>query len=109
MRPAKSVVILTNYLFWVLLKQADVAAVLRTIRLGIQAKSNSYEWASPSNRNEISPMKILLTNDDGIHSGGIIELARKLTSVGNEVFVVAPRTEQSGISSAITFLRPLFR
>ena len=36
------------------------------------------------------------------------ELARKLTSVGNEVFVVAPRTEQSGISSAITFLRPLF-
>jgi len=53
-------------------------------------------------------MKILLTNDDGIHSGGIIELARKLTSVGNEVFVVAPRTEQSGISSAITFLRPLF-
>lgn len=53
-------------------------------------------------------MKILLTNDDGIHSGGIIELARKLTSMGNQVFVVAPRTEQSGISSAITFLRPLF-
>ena len=52
--------------------------------------------------------KILLTNDDGIHSAGIIELARKLSAVGNEVFVVAPRTEQSGISSAITFLRPLF-
>ncbi len=53
-------------------------------------------------------MKILLTNDDGIHAGGIIELARVLRDEGHEVFVVAPRTEQSGISSAITFLRPLF-
>ena len=53
-------------------------------------------------------MRILLTNDDGVHAGGIIHLAEKLTTVGNDVFVVAPRTEQSGVSSAITFLRPLF-
>jgi 5'-nucleotidase len=52
-------------------------------------------------------MKILITNDDGIHSFGIIEMARRLQRK-NEVFVVAPRTEQSGISQAITFLRPLF-
>ena len=52
-------------------------------------------------------MKILLTNDDSIHSPGIILLAQKLGE-NHDVFVVAPRTEQSGVSQAITFLRPLF-
>ena len=52
-------------------------------------------------------MKILLTNDDSIHSPGLILLAEKLGE-NHEVFVVAPRTEQSGVSQAITFLRPLF-
>ena len=53
-------------------------------------------------------MKILLTNDDGIHAEGLVQLASYLQSQGNSVFVVAPATEQSGVSSAITFLRPLF-
>lgn len=52
-------------------------------------------------------MNILLTNDDGIHASGIIEFAKVLRQ-RHEVFMVAPRTEQSGISQAITFLRPLF-
>jgi 5'-nucleotidase len=52
-------------------------------------------------------MKILITNDDGVHAQGIIQLARQV-SEDAEVFVVAPRTEQSGISGAMTFLRPLF-
>jgi 5'-nucleotidase len=52
-------------------------------------------------------MKVLLTNDDGIHSPGLIILAEKLAKK-MEVFIVAPRTEQSGISQAITFLRPMF-
>ena len=52
-------------------------------------------------------MKVLLTNDDGIHSGGLNELARELMH-RCDLFVVAPRTEHSGISQAITFLRPLF-
>jgi len=52
-------------------------------------------------------MKILITNDDGVHAEGIIQLARRVNQDA-EVFVVAPRTEQSGISGAITFLRPLF-
>lgn len=51
-------------------------------------------------------MKILITNDDGVHSSGIIELARQLQQ-RHQVFMVAPREEQSGISQAITFLRPL--
>ncbi len=52
-------------------------------------------------------MKILLTNDDGIYAHGLIQLTRFLKSQGNSVFVVAPATEQSGVSSAITYLRPL--
>ena len=52
-------------------------------------------------------MKILITNDDGVHAPGIIQLARRVNQDA-EVFIVAPRTEQSGISGAVTFLRPLF-
>ena len=51
-------------------------------------------------------MKILITNDDGFFAGGIEALAAELRQHA-EVFVVAPATEQSGISQAITFLRPL--
>ena len=53
-------------------------------------------------------MKILITNDDGIYAQGLVQLASYLHSQGNSVFVVAPATEQSGVSSAITYMRPLF-
>ncbi len=52
--------------------------------------------------------KILLTNDDGIHSAGIKELANELESIeGVEVTVVAPDREQSACSHALTLHRPL--
>ena len=51
-------------------------------------------------------MKILIINDDGVHSRGIIELAA-LARQHAEVFVVAPSVEQSGVSQMITFLTPL--
>jgi len=53
-------------------------------------------------------MKILLTNDDGIHAQGLVHLASFLRDQDNSVFVVAPATEQSGVSSTITYMRPLF-
>ncbi len=46
-------------------------------------------------------MKILLTNDDGIHSEGINSLFNIL-SERHEVFMIAPRSEQSACSNAIT-------
>ncbi len=52
-------------------------------------------------------MQILLTNDDGVHSPGIKALAKALQSLGT-VTVVAPATEQSGVSHALTFRTPLF-
>ncbi len=52
--------------------------------------------------------KILLTNDDGIHSEGIKLLAGELEQIaGVEVIVVAPDREQSACSHALTLHRPL--
>lgn len=51
-------------------------------------------------------MQILLTNDDGIYAPGLAALENELRKMG-EVYVVAPATEQSGVSHSITFLSPL--
>jgi 5'-nucleotidase len=51
-------------------------------------------------------LKILVTNDDGIHSEGIIALARALREAG-DVFVIAPDRERSAIAHSVTLHRPL--
>src|SRR5437867_4139023 len=51
-------------------------------------------------------VRILLTNDDGIHSEGLITLERSLRELG-DVFVVAPAAEMSGASHSLTLSRPL--
>lgn len=53
-------------------------------------------------------MRILVTNDDGIDSEGILALARALERVA-EVWVVAPDREQSAVSHSLTMGRPLRR
>jgi len=50
--------------------------------------------------------KILVTNDDGIHSAGIIALAEALKALG-DVIVVAPAHEMSAASHSLTLTRPL--
>jgi len=50
--------------------------------------------------------RILVTNDDGVHSDGIHALAAALASLG-EVTVVAPHAEASAIGHALTLRRPL--
>src|SRR3954454_1282538 len=50
--------------------------------------------------------RILVTNDDGVHSDGIHALASALGSLG-EVIVVAPHVEASAIGHALTLRRPL--
>ena len=50
--------------------------------------------------------RILVTNDDGVHSEGIHALAEALTRLG-EVTVVAPHIEASAIGHALTLRRPL--
>lgn len=50
--------------------------------------------------------RILVTNDDGVHSEGIRALADALTHLG-EITVVAPIQEASAIGHALTLRRPL--
>lgn len=51
-------------------------------------------------------VRILITNDDGIHSEGIGELENALRDLG-EIYVVAPESEMSGASHSLTLARPL--
>jgi 5'-nucleotidase len=50
--------------------------------------------------------RILVTNDDGVHSPGIHALAAALAPLG-DVVVVAPHIEASAIGHALTLRRPL--
>ncbi len=54
----------------------------------------------------MSRPRILITNDDGIHSEGLAALERSLSLVG-DVYVVAPESEMSGASHSLTLARPL--
>ncbi len=49
---------------------------------------------------------ILLTNDDGFFSEGIVTLYRKMKDLGR-VIIVAPDREQSATSLSLTLHRPL--
>lgn len=51
-------------------------------------------------------MKILVTNDDGINARGL-EILESIANEMGDTVVVAPETEQSGVSHAITLLRAL--
>lgn len=51
-------------------------------------------------------MRILISNDDGIYSPGLLSLAEVAREYG-DVRLVAPDVEQSAMSHAITILRPL--
>ncbi len=51
-------------------------------------------------------MRILLTNDDGVHAEGIHALAKALSSLG-EVFVAAPDRERSAAGHSITVYEPI--
>ena len=51
-------------------------------------------------------MIILLSNDDGIQSEGLVALEEKLRDIG-EIYTVAPDRAQSSMSHALTLHRPL--
>ncbi len=51
-------------------------------------------------------MKILITNDDGIHAQGIHALINELSSVA-ELYLVAPDRERSGTGHSITVFDPI--
>jgi 5'-nucleotidase len=56
---------------------------------------------SPHGPDTVAWMRILVTNDDGVHAPGILALAQALHRAGHEIFVVAPSSDRSGSSAAI--------
>ncbi len=52
-------------------------------------------------------MRILVTNDDGIHAEGLAVLEAIARAFTDDVWVVAPETEQSGASRALTLTAPV--
>ena len=51
--------------------------------------------------------RILVTNDDGIRAPGLAALERIARVLSDDVWVVAPETEQSATSHSLTLRRPL--
>ncbi len=52
-------------------------------------------------------MRILLTNDDGIHAQGLEVLEKIARQLSDDVWVVAPETDQSGVSHSLSLNDPL--
>ncbi len=52
-------------------------------------------------------MRILLTNDDGIHAPGLAVLERIARELSDDVWIVAPETDQSGLAHSLTLSDPL--
>jgi 5'-nucleotidase len=52
-------------------------------------------------------LRILVTNDDGIHAPGLVVAEKIARALSEDVWVVAPETEQSGASHSLTLTMPL--
>ncbi len=56
---------------------------------------------------DLSSARILISNDDGIHAPGLKVLEEIAKSISNDVWIVAPETEQSATGHSLTLRRPL--
>lgn len=52
-------------------------------------------------------MRILVTNDDGIHAEGLAVLEQIARQLSDDVWVVAPETDQSGVAHSLSLSNPL--
>jgi 5'-nucleotidase len=52
-------------------------------------------------------VRILLTNDDGIHAPGLAVLESIAAKLSDDVWTVAPAEEQSGAGHSLTLSRPI--
>ena len=52
-------------------------------------------------------LRILLSNDDGINAPGLVALEKIARALSDDVWIVAPETEESGASRKLTLTQPL--
>lgn len=55
----------------------------------------------------VLPTRILVVNDDGVNAPGLKVLERIARTLADDVWVVAPETEQSGAGHSLTLTQPL--
>ena len=72
----------------------------------VEQKSLNVEpKAEPSDTSR--RMRILITNDDGIHSDGLDVCADMAKTLSDDVWVIAPEFDQSGVSHSLSLNDPL--
>jgi 5'-nucleotidase len=52
-------------------------------------------------------MRILITNDDGVHAPGLVACEKIARAMSDDVWIVAPETDQSGVSHSLSLNDPL--
>ncbi len=52
-------------------------------------------------------MRILVTNDDGIHAEGLEVCEKIARELSDDVWVIAPEQDQSGVAHSLTLNDPL--
>src|SRR3954471_19631586 len=52
-------------------------------------------------------MRILVTNDDGIHAPGLAVAERIAAALSDDIWIVAPESDQSGVSHSLSLNDPL--
>lgn len=52
-------------------------------------------------------MRILLTNDDGVNARGLVSLEKIAREFTDDVWIVAPETDQSGVAHSLTLSHPM--
>ena len=52
-------------------------------------------------------MRIMITNDDGIHAPGLAVAERIANQISDDVWIVAPMSEMSGVGHCISYTKPV--
>jgi 5'/3'-nucleotidase SurE len=77
--------------------------VTAALGLGSQAQASNDEEAPKAEAPKAErPLRILLTNDDGVAGAGLLRLRDVLCAAGHQVSISAPSADRSGTSGALT-------
>jgi 5'-nucleotidase len=74
---------------------------------GVDAQQRVGPVRRPTGLPSQEPMRVLVSNDDGVDAPGLRTLAEGLRAAGHEVFIVAPQRDHSGASNSLTLHAPV--
>jgi 5'-nucleotidase len=75
--------------------------------LARQAATGEVDLGISQGVTAMPDMRILVTNDDGVHARGLEVLEEIARKISDDIWVVAPETDQSGVSHSLTLNDPL--